>query len=311
MMLRRGLFRGIYLIALASMLAWITNSLISGYAYKSADGMVVGDAGSISPEYTVTILELPVRNGDLVKKGDVVARVSSSRVAEVTATLSTQSSQLVTQMATITAKAGMIEQLVASAEARDRTVAANARQLEAIRDRKLLPLLTENALVEQIFRGKQELALLQAEQKTMAQQVAQVIAASRFTDQAIADILTLFDAGRMKAPMDGYIAGIEVGVGSVVTPGNLVAEMVGEQRFVLAYVPVNRLYSLQPGASVTIEIGLGKWLRGSISNIMPIAARLPKEFQKTLSPVERQQLVRVDFDDDVALPPYFTKVTIR
>ena len=132
-------------------------------------------------------------------------------------------------MATITAKAGMMEQLLSSAEARDRTVQANAKQLEDIRNRKLLPLLTENALVEQIFRGKQELALLRAERDTMAQQVAQVIAASRFTDQAIADIQTLFDAGRMRAPMDGYIAGIEVGIGAVVQPGNIVAEMVGTE----------------------------------------------------------------------------------
>lgn len=311
MRLRRTLFRWTYLIAVVSMLVWITSSLIGGYAYKSADGMVVGDAGSISPEYTVTVLEILIRNGDLVQKGDVVARVSSSRVAEVTATLSAQSSQLITQMATITARAGMIEQLVASAEMRDRTVAANAKQLEDIRSRKLLPLLTENALVEQMFRGKQELAVLQADMQTMAQQVAQVVAASRFTDQAITDILTLFDAGRMRAPMTGYIAGIEAGIGSVVVPGNLVAEMVGEQRFVLAYVPVNRLYSLQPGAPVTIEVGLGQWLRGSISNIMPIAARLPKEFQKTLSPVERGQLVRVDFNAEVNPPPYFAKVVIR
>ena len=309
--MRRSLFRWTYFLALLSVLTWITSSIVSGYAYKSADGLVVGDAGAISSEFPVTVLELPVRNGDLVHKGDVVARVSSSRVAETMATLSAQSSQLISRMAEITAKAGMMEQLVSSAEARDRTVQANARQLEDIRNRKLLPLLTENALVEQIFRGKQELALLLAERQTMAQQVAQVIAASRFTDQAITDIQTLFDAGRMRAPMDGYIAGIEVGIGAVVQPGNLVAEMVGTERFVLAYFPISRLYTLQPGAAVTIEVGVGTWLRGSISKIMPIAARVPKEFQRSLSPVDRQQIVRIDFDADATPPPYFTKVVIR
>lgn len=309
--MRRAVFRITYLVAVTSMLGWIAASVAGGYAYKAADGMVVGDAGSISPEYTVTVLDIPIRNGDLVKKGDVVARVSSSRVAEVTATLSTQSSHLITQMATISAKAGMIEQLIASAQMRDRTVTANARQLEDIRNRKLLPLLTENALVEQIFRGKQELAVLEAEQKTMAQQVAQVVAASRFTDQAITDIQTLFDAGRMRAPMSGYIAGIEVGVGAVVQPGSLVAEMVGEQRFVLAYFPVSRLYELEVGAPVTIEVGVGKWLQGSVTRVMPIAARLPKEFQRTLAPVERQQIVRIDFAADAVPPPYFTKVVVR
>jgi multidrug resistance efflux pump len=309
--MRRTVFRITYAVAVLSMLGWIAASVAGGYAYKAADGMVVGDSGSISPEYTVTVLAIPVRNGDLVKKGDVVARVSSSRVAEVTATLSEQSSRLITQMATISSKASMIEQLVASAQARDRTVAQNARQLEAIRARGLLPLLTENALVEQVFRGKQELAVLEAEQKTMAQQVAQVIAASRFTDQALVDIQTLFDAGRMRAPMSGYIAGIEVGIGAVVQPGSNVAEMVGEQRFVLAYFPISRLYELHDGAPVTIEVGVGKWFHGSITRVMPIAARLPKEFQRTLAPVERQQLVRIDFDEGQVPPPYFTKVVVR
>jgi membrane fusion protein (multidrug efflux system) len=311
MRFRRGFIRFMYLAALVSLLIWITSSVIGGYLYKSADGLVVGDAGVVSPEYTVTVLELLVRNGDRVKKGDLVARVSSTRVAEITATLSLQSSTLVSRMAEITSKAGMIDQLVAGAEARDRTVDANATQLREIRDRNLLPLLTDNAVAEQLFKGKQELAVLRAEKQTMAAQVAQIIAASRFTDQALVDIQTLFDVGRMRAPMNGYVAGVEAGVGSVVQPGGIVAELVGEQRYVLAYVPISRLYTLQAGAPVTIEIGFGKWFHGHISRVEPIAARLPKEFQRTLSPVERQQLVRVDFDPDQELPPFFSKVTVR
>ena len=94
MRFRRGLIRWTYLAALVSMLIWITSSIIGGYAYKSADGLVIGEAGVVSPEYTVTVLEVLVKNGDRVHKGDVVAKVSSTRVAEVVATLSMQSSNL-------------------------------------------------------------------------------------------------------------------------------------------------------------------------------------------------------------------------
>jgi multidrug resistance efflux pump len=311
MMDRRKLVKFGYIGGLIWMVTWALNEFAGGHVYSSGSGMVVGDLGQISPEYTVTVIELLVRNGDKVNKGDVVARVSSSRVAEVTANLSAQSSTLINKMAEITSKSGMIDQLVSGAEVRDKTVDANAEQLREIREKKLLPLLTDNALAEQLFKGKQELALLRAEKETMSVQVANIIAASRFTDQALVDIQALYDAGRMKAPMDGFISGIEAGIGSVINPGQLVAEMVGEQRYVLAYYPISRLYDLKVGAPVTIDVGLANWLHGSITRVEPIAARLPKEFQRVLSAVERQQLVRIDFNKDVTPPPYFTKVTVR
>jgi multidrug resistance efflux pump len=161
--------------------------------------------------------------------------------------------------------------------------------------------------------AEEELARLKAERAALVSghTIPQMVAASRFTDQALQDIQVLFDAGNMKAPMDGIISSVEAGVGSVVIPGSLVVEMVSTKRYIVAYFPVSRLYNLKPGAPVTIEIGFGNWIQGTISRVAPIAQRLPKEFQKTLSPVDRQQLVRIDFDDGVTPPPYFTKVTIR
>ena len=289
--MRRAIVRWTYLVALLSMLIWITASTIGGYAYKSADGLVVGDAGVVSPEYTVTVLEILVHNGDRVRKGDLIARVSSTRVAEITATLSLQSSTLVSRMAEATSKAEIIDQLIASAEERDRVVAATNESLQRPRQTGFLPWMTQTAIATQVYKGKEELARLKAERASIVagHAIPQMIAASRFTDQALEDIQVLFDAGRMKAPMDGFISSVEAGIGSVIVPGSLVAEMVGEKRFIVAYVPVNRLYSLRPDAPVTIEVGVGKWLHGTISRIEPIAARLPKEFQKTLSPVERQR----------------------
>jgi multidrug resistance efflux pump len=310
-MMKRWLIRYVYLFGLMSFLGWIANSIAGGYLYTRADGMVIGDPGTVSPEYTVTVLEVLVHNGQKIEKGDVIARVSSSRVAELNATLSSNSSALVSRMAEITAKASMIDQLVNAADARERLIAANSEQLSKIKDKGFLPLMTQNALVEQVFRGKQELAVLRAEKETMSRQVAQIVAASRNTDQAIEDLATLFDAGRMKSPMTGYIAGVDVGIGAVVNPGEIIADIVGEHRFVLAYYPIGRLFDVKEGDPVTIDLWLGKWLHGSIYRIEPIAARLPKEFQRTLSPVERQQLVRIEFNEGTTLPPYFTKVVVR
>lgn len=308
----RGTFtRYSYFAGLLSLVTWIGNNIAGGVAYSAADGLVVGDIGAVSPEYTVTVLDVLVRNGDHVKKGDLIARVSSSRVAQLIATLSDNSATLVAKMAEIGAKASMIDQLVGSAMERERIVDANQTSIAQSRNKNLIPILTQNAVIEQVFKGKEELAVLLAEKDTMSRQVAQVMAASRFTDQALDDLGMLYDAGRMKAPMDGYISDVDARVGSVINPGDLVAELVGEQRYVLAYFPVSRLYSVTVGKSVTVDAGVRQWLRGTITNVMPIAARVPKEFQRTLAPAERQQLVRIDFAPGETVPPYFTKVTVR
>jgi hypothetical protein len=89
---------------------------------------------------------------------------------------------------------------------------------------------------------------------------------------------------------------------------------VGEHRYVLAFFPIDRLYSLKVGDKVTVDPGGGIMngvLKGSIAKISSIAGALPKEFQKQLAPVERQQLVRIEFDQGQTLPPYFSKVTVR
>jgi hypothetical protein len=66
---------------------------------------------------------------------------------------------------------------------------------------------------------------------------------------------------------------------------------------------------LQVGDAVTISTG-GASLPGKIAKVGVIADALPKEFQKAFAPVERQQLMWIEFDPGVAPPPYFTKVTI-
>jgi hypothetical protein len=45
--------------------------------------------------------------------------------------------------------------------------------------------------------------------------------------------------------------------------------------------------------------------------VEPFAAALPKEFQRAFTPVERQQVLRIEFKREEDAPPLFTKVRIR
>jgi hypothetical protein len=61
---------------------------------------------------------------------------------------------------------------------------------------------------------------------------------------------------------------------------------------------------------VQITAGLQS-LRGTITRVEPVAAALPREFQRSFAPVETQQLIRVEFAPGEVPPPLFTKVNLR
>ena len=78
----------------------------------------------------------------------------------------------------------------------------------------------------------------------------------------------------------------------------------------LAYIPTGALYSVQPGEHVLVDTGW-RTSEGVIVRVEPFAAALPREFQRAFTPVERQQVIRVEFLSGENLPPLFTKVTLH
>jgi len=64
------------------------------------------------------------------------------------------------------------------------------------------------------------------------------------------------------------------------------------------------------GTAVSLTHTLGS-SSGVVTRIEPVAAALPREFQRTFVPVERQQVMRVEFDENEVVPPLFTKVQLR
>ena len=148
----------------------------------------------------------------------------------------------------------------------------------------------------------------------MEGQLQQLLEASEQANVALSASLALFDNGQMRAPTEGTISAVLVNPGSVVRAGDPMLEIVGKDRFVIAWFPVGRLfasrgYDLLVGRPVSIDPGDGV-LSGKISKISSISGELPREFQRSFAQAERQQFIWIEFDKDVIPPSYFTKVSI-
>jgi multidrug resistance efflux pump len=310
---RRAAIKYFYLVALVVFLAWVGNFFAGGYVYPRGEGMVIGEPGVVAAEFNATIREVLVKEGQAVSKDQVVVLATSQYMAESRARLTAEAVQRSAKLAEMRTRSEIITATLASAETQENVSAETQTQLDLIYQKGYLPIITRTLAAEQAYRGKQSAETLRVEQRALADQLKQLLAASEQADAALSDSLALFDSGQMRSPIKGTISVVLVNPGSVVRAGDPMLEVVGEHRFVIAWFPVGRLfasqgYDLAVGRSVSIDPGNGA-IPGKIAKISTVAGTLPREFQKSFAPTERQ-FIWIEFDKDVTPPPYFTKVKI-
>ena len=196
------------------------------------------------------------------------------------------------------------------AENRESLATDTRKEFEKLLDRGYLSLDKRTAAVESEFRSRQDLEGLKAEKRVIEGELELLGRAFAEAEAALYELRRLYDTGQMRVPIDGVVSRVVADQGAVVRPGDPLVEVYGDQRFVLAYLPTGALYSVIPGDQVMIETGW-RTFEGKIVRVEPFAAALPREFQRAFTPVDRQQVIRVEFLSSQTPPPLFTKVRLR
>ena len=307
---RQAVIRWIYITGVVGLAAVLGDIFFGGLFYLRSEGLVVGDLAIIAAEFPVTIREIRVHQGDRVRAGDIAAIVSSQSVTEAVARLTGELATREMRLSELRIRAETVDAIVGFAETRH-LIAANARkELETLMDRGLLSIEKRTAAVESEYRSEQDLGSLKAERRVIEGEIGSL---ARVLDEAriaIGELRKLYDQGRMRAPIDGIVGRVAAEQGAVVRAGEPLFEIYGEQRYVLGYLPTGGLYEIKPGDRVTIETGL-QTAEGIVARVEPIAAALPHEFQGAFKPVERQQVIRIEFAQGETPLPLFTKVKLR
>jgi multidrug resistance efflux pump len=203
----------------------------------------------------------------------------------------------------------VVNAMLASAEHREAVALEGQSRLDESYKKGFLPVISRTAAAEQAYQGQKDAEALRAEKRALNEQIQMVTVATEQADLALSDLLDLYDKGRLRAPIAGTVTTVLAHRGAVVRAGDPLLEMVGDHRFVVAWVPVGRWYRLEVGQRVAIDTGAGA-LAGTISRIDAVASALPREFQKAFTPTERLQLIWIEFEQGITPPPYFTKVMI-
>jgi multidrug resistance efflux pump len=309
-MRRLGVLRWLYLASILAVMVWLFNLFFGSLFYLVSDGLVLGEPGAVAAEFNVTVHELQIREGEVVKAGQIAAVTSSQNVAEGIARLAADLATRQGKLSELRVRRHVVDSLLPLAENRQKLAVHAREEFHRLLDSGLTGLNQRTQSVELEYRAQTDLVTLNAEKRVLDGEIANLTAALGEVEKAIGDLRRLYDEGRLRAPIDGVVSRRLASTGSVMRTGDTLFELYNNERFVLAYLPTGALYHLKPGDEIQISTGLRTY-RGSIKRIEPYAAALPHEFQRAFTPVDRQQVMRVEFDPGETPPPLFTKVWLK
>jgi multidrug resistance efflux pump len=307
---RLAVIRWVYIVCVLALAAWLANFFFGDMFYLRSEGLVVGQPSVVAAEFPVTVRDLLVRAGEDVKSGQVAAVVTSQEVLETIARLSADIASRQVRLSELHIRDQTVNALLALAEDRNRVAVDTRKEFERLVQQGYQSLDKRTAAIESEYRSRQELETLKAEKRTVDEEVKILDTVLAEAQSALRDLRRNYDEGRLRVSIDGIVSRLSADKGTVARAGEPLMEVYGSPHYVLAYLPSGGLYSVAPGDPVEISTGL-RTLRGTIARVEPFAAALPREFQRSFVPVERQQVIRVEFASDTELPPLFTKVQLR
>lgn len=307
---RLTLIRWLYLTGVLMGAIWLGNFFLGDRLFFRSEGLVLGEPAVVAAEFPVTLRDILVREGEAIEAGKIVAIVSSQTVAETIARLSADVAARSIRQSELRIRSEVVDAMIPLAEHREKFASSARKELETLLERHYLGINQHTTALENEFRGAQDLQTLKSEKQIIESELAKLGAALAEAQTAIGDLRRIYDAGRLAAPITGVVTRLAANKGSVVRAGEPIIELNGNQRFVLAYVPTGSLYDVKEGDKVVVKTGM-QATQGIITRVEPFAAALPREFQRAFTPVERRQVIRVEFLAGEISPPLFTKVSVR
>ena len=307
---RQAIIRWIYVACVVGLAAWLGDRFLGHFFYLRSEGMVLAQRAVIAAEFPVTVRQLLVREGERVEAGRVAAIVSSQSVAETIARLAADLAGRQARLGELRIRSEKVDAVVSIADVRQRAAIDARVQFETLVQKGLLSIDRRTAAIESEFRSRQDFESLKAEKRVVQAEIGTLSPALAEAETAMRDLRRLYDDGRIRVPIDGIVTGLAAEIGSVVRVGDALANVYGNQRFVLAYLPTGGVYDVAAGDRVSIKTGF-LTVEGIVARVEPFAAALPREFQGAFVPVDRQQVIRVEFAPGELSPPLFAKVELR
>lgn len=299
---RRNRGRFVYLAAVLALFVWLLDMLVGSYVRLRAEGLVVSDYAVVASPYEVQVVDVRVAPGQRVRRGDVLAVVTSPRISELIATLTARQAETTARLADLAIRLEVTDALMQAARQR---LADTTEQLERVNRARGETGFVSDAFVATIQRDHyaalMESVSREAESRT-ARKLWEELEATREEARLALDTLRAdFDDGVIRAGADAIVGPNVVRRGDVINPGDHLMALYSGEKYALVYLETGTLYAVRVGDRVEVSGGFTQ-TSGRIVEVLPLSVPLPSEFQRAFRPPARGQVARIALDEAERFP---------
>ena len=305
---RGSVGRIVYLALLAAFTLAVLNFFFGDLLFMRADGLVLRDHTVVATTYIARVEKVGVKEGQIVKKGETLLQLQSLEVLERIADLSFKRADLAAKATDFKIRADSVAQLLPLAEHRAAEAKRVTQQFEGMQKEGFVRSVPYAEALRAEYDANKDLVNLSAQSRVLKEELSALEAARADADVTFEDLQKLYANGLVSAPLSGAVGASVPSVGNVYRPGEPMLSIYWGEPYVLMYLPRRYLFSIDVGMELTVTDGQHTE-HGIVTDILPVTDTLPKEFQNTFQPSNRNQLAKVKLPA-TSVFPLNQKVTI-
>lgn len=293
--------RTVYLILLFVFALTVLNYMFGDYVLLEADGLVLRDQHVVATTYVARVESVDVTEGEAVKAGTPLLKLQSTEILERLADLSTKRAELVAKATEFKVRSESVAQLLPLAERRAAEAINTIKQFDTLAAAKLVTSARYQEALRVNYEASRDQVSLLSQRDVLNGELSSLNNALADADDAMAKLKALYSDGIVHSPVSGSIGASVPSVGNVYRPGEPILSIYSGDPYVLVYLPRRYLFPIYVG----MELGLtdGRDVAdGVIVEILPVTDTLPKEFQNTFKPSDRNQLAKIKLTTPSAFP---------
>ena len=261
--LKKRLFVAILTVVTLAVLIWVIKTIDE--APRTDDAYVYADTINVAPQVNGRIIEMPIKENQLVKKGQVLFRIDprpyQDALKRATASLAQLEQQIILTQRDVDAQgynARAAEKRVDAAQAAAEQDANTLRRLQALRPQNYVSKesLDQARAAQRASAAQLQSAKLQAQQANAAISSVAALVAQR--DIVKADISTAqfnLDHTTVTAPFDGRITSLTTTAGQYASVGQAIFTLIDSSTwYVVANFRESELQNIRDNAKVDVYL---------------------------------------------------------
>jgi multidrug resistance efflux pump len=293
--------RIIYLIFLGLFALAVLNYIFGDFLLLRADGLVLRDHTVVATTFIARVEKVTVKQGEIVKEGTPLLQLQSLDVLERIADLSFKQADLAAKATEFKIRADSVEQLLPLAERRETEAQRVITQFQGMQKEGFVRSAPYADALKAGYEASKDRVTLTSQSRVLKEELSALDAARIDADETFRDLQKLYANGLVRAPVSGSVGAVVPFLGNVYPPGEPMLSIYWGEPYVLLYLPRRYLFAVYVGMKVQVSDGQHTE-NGVISEILSVTDTLPKEFQNTFQPSDRNQLAKIKLSADSHYP---------